>query len=292
MRKGYVVFDLAALHGTAVLVSGKALDRSHKAALELNLANFLLRSLTAEEGITVTEIRSNPNDPPDVLFEVGEQTLGMELAELLPENRLERDDILRRVKQKVLALLQFSEKTKDWVVTIWLVDDYASRISLPHCETALATALDAFFVRVTPNARSRAEIPVPGALDDYVDLITVEPCDLSGDPRVRSRIEPLIVFTAQHTNVVPDREFPQLIHQVVQRKELHDLTMPTWLLLWSNHYAFGPLRDHLVKHIDQYLTTHPSKYARVFYLHLHPFGDITEFLSETKDRSSLSQGGT
>ena len=117
MTEGYVIFDLNAMHGTAEFRQGKRLDRSNKAKLELGLANTFLRSLEAEEGITITGSRSNSDDPPDVLFELNGQTTGLELAELLPENRLERDAILRRVRKRVLQLLHLSEKTQDWVIT-------------------------------------------------------------------------------------------------------------------------------------------------------------------------------
>ena len=86
MAEGYVVFDLAALHGTVQLVPGRTLPRHDKRALELMLVHILLGSLAAHEPPPATDVRSIPNDPPDVLFSVADKQFGLEVAELLSSN--------------------------------------------------------------------------------------------------------------------------------------------------------------------------------------------------------------
>jgi len=114
-------------------------------------------------------------------------------------------------------------------------------------------------------------------LQPLIRQVRVEPWDLTDDPRIQRRDEPLLIFTAQHTFVVPDRDFPKLLEERVGRKRRYDLAGDTWLLLWSNHYAFGPLKDDLVRHISACVDQHCIPHQRIFYLHLHKFGDITEF---------------
>jgi hypothetical protein len=100
---------------------------------------------------------------------------------------------------------------------------------------------------------------------------------LAGDPRVESEHEPLILFTAQDTLLVPEDDCPKMIERALSRKAVHDVEVPTWLVLWSNHPAFSSLRDHLDTAIAAYLKSRTVKYERVFHLHLFPNSGATEF---------------
>jgi hypothetical protein len=274
MAKGYVVFDLAALHGSAQFVPGRTLQRHDKRALELMLAQIALGSLAAHESPPATNVRSNPNDPPDVLFSLADKQFGLEVAELLPDNRLERDAIIKQTKADIVARLPIGPATRDWVATVMLQDDYAQRLR-PRFAEVLAATLTTHLER-SSSVRQPGTIPLPAELRSAIRLVLIEPWDLAGDPRIGARDEPLIVFTAQHTNVVPDREFPALMVSVVGRKARHSLAGPTWLLLWSNHYAFGPFEADIVRHVVQYVQSQALPYARVFYLHLHHQPSLTE----------------
>lgn len=245
MAKGYIVFDLAAMYGGAKLLPGLPLPRHDKRAIERTLADTLLRSLAKDGEAAIAVIRSNPDDPPDVLFEINQQTVGLEIAELLPENRLERDAIIAKLKRRIVQKLALGPHTRDWVVTVMLADDYAAKIRL-RCEDELVAALNEFFSSYT-GVRAAKELPIPSRVEHAIRRIHAVPWDLTGDPRVESRDHPLVIFSAQHTNVVPDRDFPAMLEAVVGRKARHDLAIRTWLLLWSNHYGFAPLNDELVR---------------------------------------------
>ena len=288
MAKGYVVFDIATLRGAAQFVPGRALPRHDKRALELMLAQTVLGSLGARESPCPADVRSNPDDPPDVLFSLAGKQLGLELAELLPDNRLERDAIIKQTKANILARLSLGRLTRDWVVTVMLRDDYARRLR-PRFAEALAATLTTHLGR-SSSCRHPATISLPTELQSSIRLVRIEPYDLTGDPRIRARDEPAIVFTAQHTNVVPDREFPTLMSSVIGRKARHSLAGPTWLLLWSHHFAFGPLEADIVRHVDQFVQSHPPPYGRIFYLHLHHEPSITEITRDGPSQRS-DEGG-
>ncbi len=288
MAKGYVVFDLAALYGTVPFVPGRTLPRHDKRALELMLAHILLGSLAAHKPPPATDVRSNPNDPPDVLFSVADKQFGLEVAELLPDNRLERDAIIRQIKVDILARLPIGPVTRDWVVTVMLQDDYARCLRLKVAE-ALAATLTTHLGK-SSSSRQAMTVSLPTELQSSIRVAHIEPWDLVGDPRIGARDEPLIIFTAQHTNVVPDREFPTLMASVVGRKALHSLAGPTWLLLWSNHYAFGPLKDDIVRHVDHFVQSQPLPYGRIFYLHLHNQASLTEITRDASPQQSDERG--
>lgn len=277
MAKGYIIFDLGAGHGTARFLSGVSLARNDKSRLEVDLANMALDALSSAEETKVENIRSNPSDPPDVLFELNEKEIGIELSELLPENRLWKDAVLQRLREDILRRIPQDHKTKDCVVTIMLKDDYASQIQIQGCAPRLASVLTACFEEPSPRPNG---ITVPAELQSYVSLITFTTCDLSADPRIKNEMEPLIVFSAQHANIVPARDFPEMVDKIVRKKELHDLSSPTWLLLWSSHYSLGPLTEQLVEQIDEYFLANPTNYDRVFYLRAEEPHSLNEFYRE------------
>ena len=277
MSKGYVVFDLSTFHGKggAKFRSGTSLDRSDKARLEVGLASILLKSLNSFEGLSFANVRANSNDPPDVLVEF-DGILGIELSELLPPNRLERDAILKRVRGDILKDLILSKHSRDWVITVILSDDYSNKLRLGNLAPMLSNAMNCFFNSETQSQRTTS-IPVPSNVGGVVRRVDCVKCDLSNDGRITTRDEPLIVFSAQNTFVVPDRDFPVLLDQIIGKKGLQALSTKTWLLLWSNHYSFGPLEDQLIHHIGMYLDSGNLKYDRIFYLHHHSGGSIAEF---------------
>ncbi len=278
MAKGYVIFDLAAMrmHGTTTLVPGTPLPRHDKRDLELRVSRVLLNSLAASETLSITGVRSAEVDPPDVLFELDGEEHGLEVTELLPDNRLERDAIIRQLRTRVISSLALGSATRDWVITITLTDDYASKFRVTRSSELVKAIVD-FFAAVDSKRRAPSIIEIPPGLRNKIRRIHAEPWDLENDPRLARRDEPLIVFTAQHTNIVPHRDFPNLLRTTVGPKAVHDIGLPTWLLLWSHHYALGALKEQLVLFIDEFIQSMLDKYRRIFYLDLHHARDIVEF---------------
>jgi hypothetical protein len=202
----------------------------------------------------------------------------MELCEILPENRLEKDSIIRRLRRDIFSGLTLSENTSGFVITIFLADDYATRIRPGRIDRVLADALASFFDHGDPSAKI---VQVPPQIQDIVTCISVFREDMTGDPRLEDDREPLIVFGAQSTMLVPEDDCPEMVESRLSRKGLHDLALPTWLLLWSNHHALASLRDELDNAIGSYLRSHPMNYERVFHLHLFPQSGATEFPNPT-----------
>ncbi len=202
----------------------------------------------------------------------------MELCEILPENRLEKDSIIRRLRRDIISRLTLSENTSGFVITIFLTDDYSTRIRPGRIDRALADALSKFFDHGDPQANI---VNVPPQIQGIVTRISVFREDMTGDPRLEDDREPLIVFGAQSTMLVPEDDCPEMVESRLSRKGLHDLALPTWLLLWSNHHALASLRDELDNAIGSYLRSRPMKYERVFHLHLFPQSGATEFPNPT-----------
>ena len=202
----------------------------------------------------------------------------MELCEILPENRLEKDSIIRRLRRDIISGLTLSENTSGFVITIFLADDHATRIRPGRIDRVLADALASFFDHGDPQAKI---VEVPPQIQDIVTCISVFREDMTGDPRLEDDREPLIVFGAQSTVLVPEDDCPEMVESRLSRKGLHDIALPTWLLLWSNHHALASHRDELDNAIGSYLRSHPMNYKRVFHLHLFPQSGATEFPNPT-----------
>jgi hypothetical protein len=220
------------------------------------------------------DIRSNPADPPDVLFAYDGAERGLELAELLPERRLEKDKIISKLRRDIISHLRLSEKSRGFVVNISLRDDYAAKLRPGQIDRALADTLNEFFDR---EGKKATIIAVPERLQAIVHRISVFCEDLTGDPRIEDDCEPLLVFAAQHTMLIPEEDCPAMVELQLRRKLHHDLSIPTWLLLWSDHQALASLRQDLDRAVRTCLLLNPVKYERVFHLRLFRIGGATEF---------------
>lgn len=277
-KKAVISIDLASIARTLKFVPGRELPRHNKSLLELTIASTLLPHLSQRDGSAIADLQSNSADPPDVTFTYNGELRGMELSEILPENRLEKDSIIRRLRRDIISRLTLSKNTSNFVVTISLTNDYAKRIRPGRIDRALGDALIRFFDKGDPQANA---IDVPDDIQDIVTCITVFREDMTGDPRLRDDREPLIVFGAQSTMLVPEDDCPAMVESRLSRKGLVDLAVPTWLLLWSNHHALASLRDELDNAIGFYLRSRPMNYERVFHLHLFPQSGASEFPNPT-----------
>jgi len=273
-KKAVISIDLASMAGTLMYDPGVELPRNNKRLLEQMVASTFLEHLSQRDSSKVTDIQSNPTDPPDVMFTYNGELRGIELSEFLPDNRLQKDSILLRLRRAVISRLILGDNTRGFVVTIFLADGYASHIRPGRIDSALADALANFFDRGNPNGNI---IEVPKQIQNIVTRISVFREDLTGDPRLQDNREPLVVFDAQDTLLVPEEDCPAMVKTRLVRKGLQDFAIPTWLLLWSNHHALSSLRDHMDNAVGSYLRSHPMNYERVFHLHLFPHGGATEF---------------
>jgi hypothetical protein len=274
MAKHVVVLDLAAAFGTAEFIPGVPFDRTNKAALELRCAKAFLEQL----GTRSENVRTNEKDPPDVLFEMNGVTIGLELVELLPENRLGKDHRLEGLRNRVLDQLSLGAATRNWVVTVTLADDDSAR--LPRdAHVHLAAALSAFFPSAKPDDQ-HSVLSIPPILSDTIKRIDATRFELVGDPRLREPDAPRIVFTAQHTHLVPERDVPDLLEAVVRPKLIQDVTSPVWLLMWSTHPAISAIRDELISYTQQWLATHTLKYDRIFCFQYGAFGGFAEVFNK------------
>lgn len=261
--------------GTLSFVPGHQLPRHDKGVLERSIASTFLIHLSHRDGSTFADVESNPKDPPDVTFTYNGEPRGMELCEILPENRLEKDSIIHKLRRAIISRLMLGEATSGFVFTIFFVNDYAARIRPGPIEAALANALNNFFDHGDPQAKT---IEVPEQIKNIVARIGVFREHLKGDPRLEDDREPLLVFGAQSTMLIPEDDCRTMVESRLSRKGLHDQAIPTWLLLWSSHHALVLVRANLDDAIGFYLQSHPLNYERVF--HLHESG-ATEFPNPT-----------
>ncbi len=276
-KKAVISIDLASMAGTLNYVPGPQLPRHDHDLLELTIANTFLAYLSQRDASAVADVDKGP-DPPDLTFTYNGQFRGIELSELIPENRFEKDDIIRKLRRNVISRLTLGDNTRGCVVTIFLTDDYSTKLRPGRIDSILADALTRFFDRGDSDAKI---MEVPDQIHDVVTRISVFREDMKGDPRLEDDREPLILFGAQSTMLIPEDDCPAMVESRLSRKGLHDLDCPTWLLLWSSHHALASLRDELDNAIGCYLRSRPMDYERVFHLHLFPNGGATEFPKES-----------
>jgi len=272
-KKWIISLDLASAVGTAELkMPTRVLPRDDKERLELTIAKQLLAIIASHSSASFTGLRTNTDDPPDVLFKHDGVTTGAELTELLPPNRLEKDAIIRSIRERMLSALSVGPHTRNRVVHVGFTDDYANQLRPKNAADSLSIILNEFFASSGPDPRS---LPVPTKLKSVISRIYVDYEDLTDDPRLDNDEHPLIIFGAQHTLIVPEDDIPAMLDAAIGRKLLHDLSMPTWLVVWSDHPATCSVQDDIVARLHPYLARQEVKYDHVFYFDLVPPGIVS-----------------
>jgi hypothetical protein len=270
-KLAFIALDPAAFAGSLEYVPGPNLPRNNKAELELLITKRLLLGLSQPQGVEFGNLQSNPNDPPDVTFTLNGALHGIELCELLPENRLETDAIVIKLRKSILNGLVLGEHTAGLVVTVSLFDDDAGKLRPGRIAPTLADALNQFF----SAGYKEGLVPIPESVRCAVRSIRVfhEPLN-KGDSRLEDERHPLILFQAQNTMIVPETDCALIAEKQLRRKVLHDLSCPTWLVLWTVHFALSQFREELDNAILGYLRSNRVRFDRVFHIHANA---VTEF---------------
>lgn len=275
MKKlGLVSIDLSTVVGSMEFVPGVQLPRNDKRMLEMIVARSFLELWAETKGLRVASLRSNEDDPPDLLFECEGQLVGLELTELVPESRLEKDAQIRQLRKEILSVMSLGPESQDHVVHIDLVNDYAPQLNAKRLAGPLARLLESF---LSEQHGDEMSIPVPEYMRDVVKSIWIQRSDLEGDSRIQHRNEPLVLFGAQNTFIIPSDDCPAMAKASLDRKRIMKVTPPAWLILWSNHQALAGLRDELDDAIGHALQQTRVSFERVFHVHLFPGSGATEF---------------
>jgi len=277
MPKLIISVDLAAAVGSWKLHLGADLPRREKKVLEQMMAEKLIRGLERQNPKdTFTSLRSNPDDPPDILLEYNGETTGIEVTELLPPNRLENDSIIRSIRESILTRLVIGEQTKNRVMHISLRQD-SNSLRPGKCAPLIAQSLND---AMTDAQLDQFRVPIPTELSESVVSIDVDTIDLTGDPRLANPDHPLIIFSSQHTVIRPEIDVPAMLEKTVGNKINHALSTPSWLLIWTKHHATATVCDELFAALPQYLGVHTCRiqYRRVYYLDLSPPAKLGTFL--------------
>jgi len=124
-------------------------------------------------------LRSNPADPPDVLCQIGDAEIGIELTELAPVRRYEKDQILVSLRRQILADLEIGDGTRDTWIQIFFKNDYAEKLRPGRCGKQLAVLLAGFL----GGPRTTGRLTIPEDLSSIIDSVTVRKADLEADPR-------------------------------------------------------------------------------------------------------------
>ena len=270
-KKGIISIDLTTLVGGAQLeIPTQELPREDKSQLELVVANKMIAVLKQHDPGSFEEIRSNQEDPPDIVAQYNGISMGIELTELLPSNRLEKDSILQRLRRSILSQLLLGSHSRNQVVQIFFVDNYPEKIRAKQCATALSELLNDFFQKNRNSQANHSELVVPAKLWNIISHVSIKPADLSSHPLIRSENEPLIIFGSQNTLIRPDCDIPKWLKTAINPKLLLDFSMLTWLLVWSHHAALTPVRNEIIQQMRAYLADKRSNYIRVYYFDLFP----------------------
>lgn len=267
-RQMHVILDLASFVGTMQYVGGRQLPRDTRSEplVERHLANLLVSAIGHGEGVAIGEVRTNRPDPPDVVVDYGGQSIGVEVTELLPSYRLEKDAIIRQLRRDTLAQLPIGPNTRDLVINVNCRDDYAKEFRPgrwvgPMLGKSLAAFLDG-------EVHGRGTIALSPKLAIAVSSVSYfRDENVPANPLILRKDEPLILFGAQCTPINPTADFPVMVAERLDRKCGHKVDRTTWLLLWSEHYSMEQFQLDIVTALRAYFAVRQSPYQRTFYFH-------------------------
>ena len=278
-KKGIISIDLTTITGGAQLKLPKqGLPREDKSQIELVVTPKMIAILKQYDPGLFEKIQSNQEDPPDVIVQYNGISTGIELTRLLPPNRLEKDAILHRLRKNILSQLSLGNHSRNQVVHIFFVDDYADKIRPKNCATLLSELLNDFFQKPPNSQANHSELVVPTKLQNIISHISIKSVDLSRHPLIGNQNEPLIIFGSQNTLIRPDDDIPKWLEAAITPKLLLDFSMPTWLLVWSHHPAIIPVRNEIIQQMRIYLADKRSNYVRVYYFDLFPPSVLAQIL--------------
>lgn len=260
-RRMHVVLDLESFVGTMRHVAGSQLPRDDKPQLEQRLANVLLTAIGRIEGVDFIESRINRPDPPDVTSVYGGKTIGIEISELMPSYRLEKDAIIRQLRSDALAQLEIGLHTRDLVFNVSCHDDYAKQFRPGRWVGPLLGQT------LSGQVGDRGAVALPPKLQTVVSSVTCfRDANVANNTLVKEN-EPLILFGAQNTSIDPVADFPSMVAERLDRKCQYRFDRPTWLLLWSWHFSMSGFGPQVGDSLQSYFAQRLSPYHRVFYFH-------------------------
>lgn len=281
-KKAVVSLDLTAMVGSLQLQQpSHPLPQDNNQNLELAVANRFLAVVQHYSSHSFSPARTNPADPPDVLFDHDGEETGLELTELVPPNRRQKDAILQSVRSDILGELEIGPNTRNRVISISMANDYQERLRPKKLGSQIAKLLNDVLRDLDQDKHL---VALPPTLQGVLSHVSVCHEDLAGDERIEQEDHPLLIFGAQHTLIVPDDDIPDMLETAFGRKLKHDLSGPTWLLVWNSHPAIGAVRDQIISQLRPCLSKPDIKYQHAFYLDLAHEGCMVHIPTQKQNR--------
>ena len=103
--------------------------REYRTLEELDVARDFARWLKKQTGITLRDLRSNPNDPPDCLASQGRETVGIEITELV-DAEVRRARV--RLYQQVMSSRSDGLGEQQWYDPAHILAELTYKTSLCH----------------------------------------------------------------------------------------------------------------------------------------------------------------
>ena len=251
---------------------------SEKESREMFVGYGFLHALAKKESASVTNIRSNRDDPPDVLFDWNGIKKGLELTELMPENRRRKDVKLNTLRRGILSAIDRSKDNSDCAIVISFIDDYGANAWIETNGAELGRYLDTFlrdnFVGI---------VPVPARFAGIVRTIHFIRDVFSDHPLRENPNDPIIQFPAQSTAMIVEDDIPAIVAKALSPKLLRSAAALSWLILWNVHRSLAELHHEIATAMQSVLRSHSAiAYERVFHCSIgSPMCYITKVYEST-----------
>lgn len=234
-------------------------DRTDNTKLELMLANELLGTLQSVYNVQIKNVTSVTDDPPDIKFEISYSMYGLEISEVLPKRLLQRENIISNLKKEIIAQLGPKKDFRNLIISVTLNHEDSGELKFHKLSHEIV-------ILVLKNISNVVrENPLFLELSKERGRVRLQRSDLSEDPRIKNKNEPLILFSATNAYFEGDDEIRCIVEERLAEKFLYSFDQPTWLLLWTNHFSMHLYEEDIFNIICEYCEKYPCNYNRLFF---------------------------
>ncbi len=229
---------------------------------ELFVAKQFLCQLAERENATLNDIQINDTDPPDVVFDWNETRFGLEITELLPRKRRDKDAVIRLFRKHFEDRSAQHPMRGDRIIRIRFVNDHAEKLTLPRGLSGLVTEIEG---RINDESLPLS-IKIPSECCRVIHSICIEGVQLCDHPNRIAGSGPILLFPADDTALIPEDDIPKIVKLTVDSKLIQDVAKNTWLLVFCHHPALAGFENMIAEAFVQRVSAiNRPTYSRLFY---------------------------
>lgn len=233
---------------------------------ELRITIEAMESIRKKFGLHYSQVKRPAQDPPDVLAIVEGVEKGIEVTRLpIPGLKAKRARI-DRVASNLHELIEISEKTRDWSLSIFLQQDDKIEWETRGLVQEISDTANQFFIDPPQH------ISAPGTVSTWTRELPSIPGKISfsrarvhDDERLPDANAPLVHFGASLHHINPVEDIPPMLETRLKEKFSYKLPPGFILLLWNEHPELSGFENGIIGTVRTYSIILDNDFEEIWY---------------------------